>query len=397
MNIYLKSGMLGCVLLFATYYPGIAQDQKKEEVISIRGWVVDFPGALPAADTVILRERAQGRPVELKIPVCNGEFAVGIPKTSAGIAFVGMDCQKTERDGTKTGTFLTAGFIKEDTVRIILDKTLERITIIGGRQNQALMLYSYGRDEMNGRINALQDKLRERSRDSSACKEALSLAYAERDQRKKQFIIDHPYALQSLYLLEDFVKDYLGRGWTKDPEEIELKAYKRMFFSLEKPVQETGSRLLALLENAEKKTVPTFTGQMPDGKQFDLSSLKGKVVLIDFWGSWCGWCRKAHPHLKELYAQYKDKGFEIVGVGQEYGSRDEQWRKFKSAINEDGLPWIQVLNDPREIDVVAEYGVKRFPSKFLIDRDGRLVLRSTGANERMLDARLEELLGIQPE
>lgn len=117
---------------------------------------------------------------------------------------------------------------------------------------------------------------------------------------------------------------------------------------------------------------PDFTLQQPDGSNFTLSSLNGKYVLVDFWASWCVPCRKAVPELKELYAKYKDKGFEIVGVAND--TNHDAWKK---AINEDQTPWIQVVdefpvkNKPSRVGTM--YAIHFLPSYFLIDSDGKMI------------------------
>ncbi len=135
-----------------------------------------------------------------------------------------------------------------------------------------------------------------------------------------------------------------------------------------------------------------------NGKQVDFAALKGKYVLIDFWGSWCGPCRASHPHLKELYAKYKEKGFEIVGVSQEHAETAEERRKlWTDAIAKDGINWLQVMNNENleKFDAVKEFGVLAFPTKILLDREGNIIGRYTGngAGGEAFTIKLEELLG----
>ena len=102
------------------------------------------------------------------------------------------------------------------------------------------------------------------------------------------------------------------------------------------------------------------------GAVVTLSSLKGKVVIVDFWASWCGPCRKSVPELKALYTNYKAKGFEIYGV-----SVDEEKSEWLKAVKEDGISWLQV-NDPRG-DAAAQWNVNYLPNTYLLDKTGKII------------------------
>jgi thiol-disulfide isomerase/thioredoxin len=135
-----------------------------------------------------------------------------------------------------------------------------------------------------------------------------------------------------------------------------------------------------------------------NGKPVSLKSLKGKYVLIDFWGSWCGPCRASHPHLKELYTKYKDKGFEIIGVSQERGTDLAAARLlWTEAIAKDGLPWIQVMdNENREqFNTVAQFSITAFPTKILLDKEGNIIGRYVGNGNggEGFTQKLEEIFG----
>lgn len=148
----------------------------------------------------------------------------------------------------------------------------------------------------------------------------------------------------------------------------------------------------------EKLTAFAATKVDLQGKPVDLNALKGHYVLLDFWGSWCRPCRASHPHLKELYAKYKDKGFEIVGIASEHAkTKEECIKSWKNAITEDGLTWLQVLNNENgdKFDAVKEYGVTAFPTKILLDKDGNVIGRYVGNGNggEAFGSRLEQLLG----
>lgn len=132
-----------------------------------------------------------------------------------------------------------------------------------------------------------------------------------------------------------------------------------------------------------------------NGNLVSLEALRGKVVLLDFWGSWCGPCRASHPHLKTIYEKYRGKGFEIIGISQERESVvSEAEVKWNEAIKEDGIPWVQILNnvDAAQFNIVKAYAIKAFPSKILIDKEGKIIGRYVGKDSDELDKKLEELL-----
>jgi len=163
----------------------------------------------------------------------------------------------------------------------------------------------------------------------------------------------------------------------------------------------TGVALIAKIESNKKtaigKPVIPFSQVGLDGNIVDISALKGKVVLVDFWGSWCVPCRLSHPALKKIYDKYNAKGFEIIGISNEAANstrdkakQDIAWRK---AIKEDGLSWLQVLYDPAMNDLVKEYDINGYPTKFLIDQNGKFVMRILGNSEKF-DAELEAKLAM---
>ena len=110
----------------------------------------------------------------------------------------------------------------------------------------------------------------------------------------------------------------------------------------------------------------------PDGKMRKLSDLRGKVVLLDFWASWCGPCRRENPNVTRIYSLYHDKGFEIFSV-----SLDRDAASWKRAIEADKLVWPNHVSDLKQwqSQAAAIYGVRSIPSTFLLDKEGRIVQR----------------------
>lgn len=132
---------------------------------------------------------------------------------------------------------------------------------------------------------------------------------------------------------------------------------------------------------------PDITQDSPEGQPVSLSQLRGKVVLIDFWASWCGPCRKENPHVKKLYAKYKDEGFEIFGV-----SLDRKKESWIGAIEKDGLPWYHVSDLKGWQNEAAQlYGVRSIPQTVLLDAEGKIIARNLRGPS--LDAKLKEIFG----
>ena len=117
---------------------------------------------------------------------------------------------------------------------------------------------------------------------------------------------------------------------------------------------------------APGKMAPAFTLKTPEGADLSLASLRGKYLILDFWGSWCGWCIKGFPDMKKYYEKYKSK-LEILGVD----CRDTQ-DKWKAAIAKYELPWKHVYN-PDNSSLTAEYAIEGYPTKVIIDPDGKIV------------------------
>ena len=137
---------------------------------------------------------------------------------------------------------------------------------------------------------------------------------------------------------------------------------------------------------------PDFEKVDKEGKPIRLSDLRGKYVLLDFWGSWCGPCRASHPHLKELQAHYAPKGLEVINIASENGSKAREiWLK---AIEEDGMTWTQILNNEgrEKCDVVTLFGITAFPTKVLIDPEGKIIVKAVGESAP-IDSKLKEVFG----
>lgn len=136
---------------------------------------------------------------------------------------------------------------------------------------------------------------------------------------------------------------------------------------------------------AEGMVAPDFTLKDINGNDLALSSLRGKYVVLDFWGSWCGWCIKGFPEMKEYYKKYAGK-FEILGI--DCNDTEDKWKK---AVADNDLPWKHVYN-PRNGDVTTKYAVSGYPTKIILDPEGKIYKTIVGESPEFYTV-LDNLFG----
>jgi thiol-disulfide isomerase/thioredoxin len=137
-----------------------------------------------------------------------------------------------------------------------------------------------------------------------------------------------------------------------------------------------GKYLYAKPKYINGEIAPDFTMQMANGSEFQLLSLKGQYVLVDFWGSWCGPCLQEAPELKRIYETFHGKkftdaqGFEMVSVGIE-----QDKNRWLAAINRMEMNWQYHVSDFKNLEspVAKQYGVRVIPTKFLINTEGVII------------------------
>lgn len=159
---------------------------------------------------------------------------------------------------------------------------------------------------------------------------------------------------------------------------------------------ETKAQTTAIAEDLDTKyattlvkpgtVAPDFKLKSPDGKVHNLSSFRGKTVVLDFWASWCPDCRKDAPEIVRMYNDYHAKGVEFIGI-----SMDTDVQAWKNAIQKYGIEYLQVseLKKFKETDISKSYGVNWIPSIVVVDKEGKVLLSTVLSNK--VDQLLREL------
>lgn len=224
------------------------------------------------------------------------------------------------------------------------------------------------RDSLEKALNVTFDELKKKASDES-------LAYIKQhpDQEACEYLFS--------YVSDERYKEAIA---ALSPAVREGRLKSRIEAYADK-AQKSLDREEAKKKVAEGNTAPDFTLKSIDGKDISLSSLKGKTVVLDFWGSWCGWCIKGMPKMKEYYAKYKGK-LEILGI--DCNDTDQKWR---DAVKKHELPWLHVRNEGNP-DVTVLYGISGFPTKIVIDPAGKISKVVVGESEDFYKY-LDETLG----
>ena len=197
-----------------------------------------------------------------------------------------------------------------------------------------------------------------------------------------QDIRDYVNEMPQLKIIEEAINQYFPNTVFKQNIEQILSQIAMQQSQIEQQKQELSNAGISIGKPAPDLDFPDI-----NGNNISLSSLKGKIILLDFWASWCGPCRKENPFVVNLYNKYKTKGFEIYSL-----SLDNNKDKWINAIQQDGLIWKNHVSDLKgwQSAGAAKYMVRSIPQTFLIDKNGIII--DIGLRGEALETRLNELL-----
>ena len=263
--------------------------------------------------------------------------------------------------------------------------SLRNTKITGSPTQDVLQIYLTEMEKLNKDMMALQAKYQNAmsTGNTNEAEKAKIDGQAMQDNNlfyTKNFVKEHKNSVVSAYITLAMLAGQV------DGTELDSIVSK---FTPEISASEYVIKLKEMVQEQKKTSVgveaPDFTMNDPEDKPVKLSSLRGKVVMIDFWASWCAPCRQENPNVVKLYNQYHAKGFEIIGV-----SLDKDKTNWIQAIKDDQLSWIHVSDLQYWQNAVARlYGVNAIPQTYLLDKDGKIIAK--GLRSEQLAAKLNEL------
>jgi peroxiredoxin len=330
----------------------------------------------------------KGKPIYDSCTVVNGKFhfagSVGAAPLNAYLLF------NSKGTGTSNAESYRAIYLEPGLITVNVTDKLENGTVEGPKTNQENEKYQLLQKPVNDAYAALEERQK-----AATAEQKASAEYNKKDKADekaiedmsaaidKKFIKENPNSIISLNALESlaYSADY-----------VDLKP---LYDALTPDVKSTpsgkalGERMPKLKAVALGATAPEFAEADTSGKVINLSSFRGQYVLIDFWASWCGPCRRENPNVVKAYNHYKGQKFTILGVSLDKPNAKDKWL---AAIHKDGLTWTHV-SDLKFWDSKAAglYAVRGIPQNFLLDPSGKIIAKNLRGDD--LEDKLAEIFG----
>lgn len=363
--------------------PGVLLAQKGDFVL--KGKV----GNLNAPAKVYLHYRLDGKDIQDSVELKNGAFEFKGNVEGPSQAMMMLKHPTPPADPRSRDMLIF--YVEKGTINLNSSDSLQKATFSGSPVNADNQVLQQSLKPVNAKYMALNAEYMaadEEKRNSPEFRQYLDQQFeglrATEKEAYENFVKTHPKSFVSI----DALAQYAG-GIPDDVEKLDA-----MYKGLDAKVKSTRSgeefakMLVSWKATAVGAEAPLFTQNDTLGNPVNLKDFRGKYVLVDFWASWCGPCRRENPFVVAAFNKHKDRSFTILSVSLDQPTGHDAWLK---AIRKDNLTWTHVSDLKFWDNAVAKmYGVRSVPQNFLLDPQGKIIAKNLRGEE--LDKRLDEIL-----
>ncbi len=379
--------MKKCTLALVFIFPFLAFAQKNATNLTINGTLKNIPDTINMVYASYVNNGA--RVMDSAVVTENGKYQFNLSITEP-IRVQLMGRNMANKKARLVPKNVAMVFVETGKVTINNIDSFANINVKGSKAHEEFTKLNTLDKSFNTQMEVLykeySNHMKAQDKEAAAKTEAAidALEAQQKEEVYGAYLKANPNSPLAIYALSQYA------GYSIDGDKIEP-----IFNTLSTENQNTfsGTELKRKIDIAKKtgigKMAMDFTQNDTLGNPISLSSFKGKYVLVDFWASWCGPCRRENPNVVKVFNQYKDKGFHIIGVSLDQPGAKDRWMK---AINDDKLTWthvsdLQFWNN----EVAKQYGIQSIPQNLLLDPQGKIVAKNLRGET--LGIELEKFLG----
>lgn len=379
--------MKKCTLALVFIFPFLAFAQKNATNLTINGTLKNIPDTINMVYASYMNNGT--RVMDSAVVTENGKYQFNLSITEP-IRVQLMGRNMANKKARLVPKNVAMVFVEPGKVTINNVDSFANINVKGSKAHEEFTKLNTLDKSFNTQMEVLykeySNHMKAQDKEAAAKTEAAidALEAQQKEEVYGTYLKANPNSPLAIYALSQYA------GYSIDGDKIEP-----IFNTLSTENQNTfsGTELKRKIEIAKKtgigKMAMDFTQNDTLGNPISLSSFKGKYVLVDFWASWCGPCRRENPNVVKVFNQYKDKGFHIIGVSLDQPGAKDRWMK---AIHDDKLTWthvsdLQFWNN----EVAKQYGIQSIPQNLLLDPQGKIVAKNLRGET--LGIELEKFLG----